>query len=955
MRHYLDLHIHSRFSRATSPALNPISLSHWAGLKGLSLLGTGDLTHPAWLKELEEHLSLRDDGFYSLNDQPDGPRFVPTGEVSAIYKQDGRTRKIHLVIIAPDLQAAGRFSKILGSLGNVESDGRPILGLSAKNILEVALEADPEMIVVPAHIWTPWFSLFGAKSGFDHLEECFGDLSSHITALETGLSSDPAMNRLVSKLDRCVLISSSDAHSPDKLAREATILTGPLTRAALVSALRGGPELGGTVEFFPEEGKYHLDGHLGCGPALDPEETKALGGLCPTCGKPVTIGVLHRVTELADRAEAPADRLPDQHLIPLAELLGQVFSQGPKTRRVTESFERLVHDFGGELNLLLEAPLADLEEAAGPLLRLAVDRMRRGEIEASGGYDGQYGTVTAIGPEDRAELSGQGRLFEASPALKRVRRTSPTPPAQAAVYDSDPEPLLAPARLTLNRGDLLLDGLDESQLQAVTSRAPVLSVQAGPGSGKTRVLVHRAAWLLREKLAAPEEMLLTTYTRKAAAELAPRLRAALPFRPESRGVKVSTLHGLAYEFLKKQKPDWDLAPEGALEDLAQKAAKKAGLKTMAFLNLAGLAKNSASIRPVETDLPDGAPEGFANAFRYYANTLKAYRWWDFDDLILEAAPEEDQLFQAVLVDEFQDLSPTQFSFLKRLSAPGSPDRPSHLTVIGDPDQSIYGFRGARSDDLYRWLEAYPGLERVELTNNYRSTRAIVQTGEALLGENSQPRRRAARGEVGLRVVRAGLSTPRREAAYVVSRLSAHLGVLKLGLESTTRQDAEVMPGLALNDIAILFRLRSLSTDLIAALDEAGLPWQICGEDPVTAVDHLDFSADKINLLTMHAAKGLEFRLVFVIGAEEGLCPYLAPGEEPGPERLAEEKRLFYVALTRAKDRLYLSKAEQRRLYGQSLPGRPSPFWDLLPAGLCQDISPRLPRLKAKTRATLFDL
>ena len=954
MRHYLDLHIHSRFSRATSPALNPVSLSHWARLKGLSLVGTGDLTHPAWLKELGEHLAPCDDGFYSLKDQPEGPRFTPTGEVSAIYKQDGRTRKIHLVIIAPDLEAAGRFSKILGSLGNVESDGRPILGLSAKNILEVALTADPEMIVVPAHIWTPWFSLFGAKSGFDHLEECFGDLSSHITALETGLSSDPAMNRLVSQLDRCALISSSDAHSPDKLAREATILAGPLSRAALASALRGGPELGGTVEFFPEEGKYHLDGHLGCGPALSPEETRALGGLCPTCGKPVTIGVLHRVTELADRAEAPAERLPDQHLIPLAELLGQVFGQGPKSRKVTDSYERLVQDFSGELNLLLEAPLNDVEDAAGPLLRLAVDRMRRGEIEASGGYDGQYGTVTALRAEDRAELSGQGRLFEASPTLKRVKRAAPAVPMPAVFEASEVENSLEPPLLTLNRGDLLLDGLDEAQIQAVTSRAPALSVKAGPGSGKTRVLVHRAAWLLREELAGPEEMLLTTYTRKAAAELAPRLAAALPFRPESRGVRVSTLHGLAYELLKNQKPDWDLAPEGALEDLGQKAAKKAGLKTPAFLHLAGLAKNSASFGPVGTDLPPGTPEGFPNAFRYYANTLKAHQWWDFDDLILEAAPENNQLFRAVLVDEFQDLSPTQFSFLKRLLAPSTPDRPSHLTVIGDPDQSIYGFRGARCDELYRWLKENPGLETVELSHNYRSTKTIVQAGEAVLAETTRPRRRAARGEVGSRVVRASLSTPRREAAYVVSRLSAHLGVLKLGLDSTTRQDAEVLPGLALNDIAILFRLRSLSADLIAALDAAGLPWQLCGDNPITAVDHLDFTADKINLLTMHAAKGLEFRLVFVIGSEEGLCPYLAPGEVESPERLAEEKRLFYVAATRAKDRLYLSRAEKRRLYGQSLPGRPSPFWDSLPPGLCQDLSPRLPRSQAKTLPTLFD-
>ncbi|MDL2259876.1 UvrD-helicase domain-containing protein [Deltaproteobacteria bacterium OttesenSCG-928-K17] len=967
--HYIDLHIHSRFSRATSPALNPASLSHWAGLKGISLVGTGDLTHPAWLKELGESLRRRDDGFYSLSDQPNGPRFVPTGEVSAIYKQDGRTRKIHLVIIAPDLEASEKFSKALGALGNVESDGRPILGLSARNILEIALNVNPEMIVVPAHIWTPWFSLFGAKSGFDHLEECFGDLSPHITALETGLSSDPAMNRLISALDSRVLISSSDAHSPDKLGREATIINGPLSWAALASALKGGPELGGTVEFFPEEGKYHLDGHLACGPALSPEETKALGGLCPVCGKPLTIGVLHRVTELADRSSPLEDRLPDHHLIPLAEILGQAFGVGPKSKKVAEAFERLVGEFGSEFRLLLESPLSDIEDGGGPLLRLAIEKMRKGEIEAQGGFDGKFGTVLAITEEDRAALSGQGRLFEGAPA-----RPKKAPPALVHPAPPPPDGLAGdghyqPPVLSLMRGDLLLDGLDEQQVLAVTSRDRALLVSAGPGSGKTRVLVHRAAWLLREKLAEPHELLLTTFTRKAAAELAPRLTAALPFRKESRGVRITTLHGLAYEILKSQKPDWDLAPEGFLEDLAKKSAKKAGLKARDFLALLGLVKNSPALRPGETDLPPGAPEAFSAAYRYYAKTLAANKWWDFDDLILEAEPAGkksdsrpafDFNFKAILVDEFQDLSAAQFSFIKRLRPPQAPVMaPSFLTVIGDPDQSIYAFRGARKE-IFDWLGIYPGLRTVELNNNYRSTKAIVSAGEAVIAHGREEKpgrsgRRAARGEAGPRLTRAVLPSSRREAAYVAGRIQAHLGVLKLGLDNTGRQDAEVMPGLGLNDIAVIFRLRSLGREVAEALDEAGLAWQMSGEDPVTAIDGLDFSAEKINLLTMHAAKGLEFKLVFVIGAEEGLCPFLAAGEENDGDRFQEEKRLFYVAVTRAKDRLYLTRAEKRRLYGASLPGEASPFWMAIAPGLCHDAAPGpARRQKPKAGPRLFE-
>ncbi|MDR2945526.1 MAG: UvrD-helicase domain-containing protein, partial [Candidatus Adiutrix sp.] len=878
-RHYLDLHIHSRFSRATSPALNPASLALWGAYKGLSLIGTGDLTHPAWLAELNENLIPGDDGFYGLKDSPSPVRFVPTGEVSAIYKHDGRTRKIHLVIIAPDLGAAAEFSRMLGRLGNIESDGRPILGLSARNILEIALTAHPDMMVVPAHIWTPWFSLFGAKSGYDRLEDCFLDLSPHITALETGLSSDPGMNRLVSALDGYALISSSDAHSPDKLGREATILTGDLSWPRLAAALRGGPELGGTVEFFPEEGKYHLDGHLACGPAMTPEETAKNNGLCPVCGKPVTIGVLHRVAELADRAAPPEGGRPDFNLIPLPEILGQALGMGPKSGRVAAAFDKLIADFGNEFHLLLEADLADIETVAGPLLRLAVERMRRGEVTALGGYDGQFGTVMAVGPEDRAALSGQGSLFEIGSKTKRSAEKASKLPAPAPEAELEAEEEEAPPLLTLARGDLLLDGLDESQAQAVTCRHHALAVKAGPGSGKTLVLVRRAAWLIRENVVRPEEMLLTTYTRKAALELAPRLTAALPFRAESSRVTVSTLHALAYSLLKPQRPDWQLAPEDFLADVVKRSAKKAGLKPAAFASLCGLVKNSAALIPGETDLPPQAPPNFSAAFRAYNRALASQRCWDFDDLILEAAPAQASPFRAVLVDEFQDLSAAQFSFIKRLLPPGSPG--GSLTVIGDPDQSIYSFRGARPE-IFDWLAQYPGLAAVDLAANYRSAKVIVRAGEAVMaGEGVKKiRRRAVRPEAGPRVVRASLSTPRREATYVVSRLQAHLGTLTLGRDATSRQDAEVMPGLGLSDVAILFRLRSQGQAVAEALDAAGLAWQMSGEDPLTAADHLDWTADKISLLTMHAAKGLEFRLVFVVGAETGLCPYAREDRPP---------------------------------------------------------------------------
>ena len=930
MRHFIDLHLHSRYSRATSPALDPASLSRWAEIKGLALLGTGDLTHPAWRRELAESLKERDDGFYSLADQPDGPRFIPTGEVSAIYKQDGRTRKIHLVIISPDLAAADEFARLLGAFGRLEADGRPILGLTARQILDIALTSHPGTVVVPAHIWTPWFSLFGSRSGFDSLEECFGDLSPHITALETGLSSDPDMNRLVSALDSRALISSSDAHSPEKLGREATIIRGPLTRAALAEALAGGPSLGCTVEFFPEEGKYHLDGHADCGPPLTPAETRSLGGLCPVCGRPLTIGVLHRVSQLADRDRPGGPRLSDRHLLPLAELLGQIFGQGPASRGPARSYERLTREFGGELPLLLEADLADLETAGGPLLRLGVERMRQGRVKAVGGFDGRFGTITAIGPEDRAALAGQGRLFLDLPAKgRRPARPLIKPLAEPAVEERPARPPAAPA-------DPLLDGLDESQAQAVTSPAPALAALAGPGGGKTLVLVRRAAWLIRAGLARPEEVLMTTFTRKAAEDLAPRLKDILP-EPGQRP-KVTTLHGLAYEFLKAAQPDWDLAPADFLDDLLKRLARPAGLTPAALAGLISLAKNRPPLKPSQ-----------------YQAALAERRLWDFDDLILQAVPPAARPYRSILVDEFQDLSPAQFDFLTRLLGPAGPDRPGALTVIGDPDQSIYGFRGADPDLAGRLAGLSGQLATVALAANYRSTSTILEAAESLWPSAGRPRRRAARGEAGPKITRAVLPTAGAEAAYVVKRLAAHLGLLKLGLGASARRDAEFMPGLNFGDIAILFRLRALGPPMAEALSAAGLPWQMCGEEPLTAADHLDWTADKISLLTMHAAKGLEFKLVFVIGAEAGLCPYLRPEPEPlkaSPE--AEERRLFYVALTRARDRLYLTRAARRRLYGQTLPGEPSPFWSALPPQLCADLSPGTFRRPGKMK-TLFDV
>lgn len=410
-----DLHLHSHYSRATSRDLDLERMWAWACRKGVSLLGTGDFTHPGWRGELREKLEPADDGFFRLKKRP-GPgveelvpqscradvRFILQVEISSIYKRDGRVRKIHNLVYVPDFDAAEHLSSALGRVGNLASDGRPILGLDSRDLLSMALEASPRAVLVPAHIWTPWFSLLGSRSGFDCIEDCFGPLAEHVFALETGLSSDPPMNRRVSSLDNCTLVSSSDAHSPSKIGREATLFSGNVDGyGALFDALRTARSdlCRGTVEFFPEEGKYHFDGHRACGVRMPPEETMAVGGICPGCGKPVTVGVAHRVELLADRAEGrePPRARPFHRLVSLAQVVGELQGVGAGSKRVWRICEQLLADLGPELRILLQVPQEELAAVGGEPLSEAVGRVRRGQLEISAGYDGQFGTVRIFG------------------------------------------------------------------------------------------------------------------------------------------------------------------------------------------------------------------------------------------------------------------------------------------------------------------------------------------------------------------------------------------------------------------------------------------------------------------------------------------------------------------------------------------------------------------------------
>ncbi len=424
MKFIADLHIHSHFSRATAKNLDLENLYLWAQLKGIDVVGTGDFVHPGWMKELEEKLESAQEGLFKLKDKYAKPmdaqvpascrrpvRFLLTVEISNIYKRHGKVRKVHNLIFAPSFASAKKIQAKLGAIGNIKSDGRPILGLDSYDLLKITLDADPTNLFVPAHIWTPWFSALGSMGGFDSMEEAFGDLKRHIYAVETGLSSDPIMNWRLKQLDDYILISNSDAHSPAKLGREANVFDTDLSYGAIYKALADKKDKGlvSTIEFFPEEGKYHYDGHRACNVRWHPQETIKHKGLCKECGKPVTVGVMARVEELADRPEgAKGSRWrPYQSAIPLPELISEAKQVGPASKAVQAVYTEMLNVVGPEFYILLDAPLEQIKKSSGELIAEGINRMRKGDVKIAAGYDGEFGTIEIFKGDERSQIEKQ--------------------------------------------------------------------------------------------------------------------------------------------------------------------------------------------------------------------------------------------------------------------------------------------------------------------------------------------------------------------------------------------------------------------------------------------------------------------------------------------------------------------------------------------------------------------
>jgi len=1201
MKIVADLHIHSHFSRATSKNLTFEHLARWAQLKGIHVVGTGDVSHPGWLAEMREKLEPADgSGLYRLREpwasdvQGQVPaschapvRFILGGEISNIYKRDGQTRKVHNVIFAPSLDAVGRLQARLEKIGNIRSDGRPILGLDSRDLLETVLEVDPACRLIPAHIWTPWFSMLGSKSGFDSVEACYADLTPHIFALETGLSSDPPMNWRVSQLDRYTLVSSSDAHSPEKLGREATVFDTELSYEALFDALRTGDPatFRGTIEFFPEEGKYHLDGHRNCGVVWEPAITREHGGICAVCGKPVTIGVMHRVEELADRpvGARPACARPFTSLIPLPEVIGQTFGVGPGSGRVAQEYQKLLGRLGPELAILQSIDLGEIAAASSERLADGLGRMRRGEVDAQAGYDGEYGVIRlftaatgrAVAMGGQIGLFGEGEggsaqgRGEAPGGVREETAAYPAVAAQAPLFDLDAadeapsadagnamdgggedwhsgaQPVGATGRSPLraaNAGQPGGDtpplqtaggGLNDAQAAAVRCVDRPLIISAGPGTGKTRTLTHRIAHLVTTHGVSPSAILAITFTNKAAHEMRERLDALLGARAAA--IMVRTFHSFAAGLLREHATHLGLDPRFVVvgEDA------RAGMLSAACPALSSGEVHDAlrRISDAKNRLVTPEDDGLGRTWAAYQAALAQAHALDFDDLIGEAVrllstcddvrAQVQERYRYISVDEYQDVNAAQVALL-RLLAP--PDGRANLCVIGDPDQAIYGFRGADRSYFGRFTEDYPDAVVLRLSDNYRSTQVILDAalqviggetwggetpplrgadagGDYMGGETPPPRRARdaterggkagtadvepagatgrsplhAAGDVApagpgvarspLRAVAAAAwaggipplldvyaaPTDRAEAEYVVHQVEQLVGgVSHFSLDSGRATGDVPAAERSFAEFAVLYRLGAQSRGLVEAFDRSGIPYQTVGQAPLTSyadiraildalwgihnpearlhaaagarrkgstrttgagrtrrsaptatgeavaqmvvhmaeglrlgrdpasaarveqlarlaepfgaelgpfletmalhkeTDAYDPRADRVTLMTLHASKGLEFPVVFIVGCEEGLLPYVRQGREPAPgEHLVhdgsltpgegpiasegagvdEERRLFYVGMTRAREKLVLCHARRRMLFGQTMENPPSRFIDDIQAAL----------------------
>lgn len=1050
-----DLHIHSRYSRATSRECTPEHLDLWARRKGIQLLGTGDFTHPAWREELAQKLAPAEDGLYILKEEEKlgecaalgadtAPRFVISGEISSIYKKNGRVRKVHSLILLPGLSDAQRLSRKLETIGNIHSDGRPILGLDCRDLLEITMELCPGALFIPAHIWTPHFSMFGAFSGFDTVEECFEDMTPYIHAVETGLSSDPPMNWRLSALDRYQLVSNSDAHSPAKLGREANLLEGEISYESLSRAVTAGEGLAGTIEFFPEEGKYHYDGHRKCHLCLSPAQAEQYEGKCPVCGRKLTMGVSHRIEQLADREEGyrPLDAKPFESLVPLPEVIAASTGHSSASTKVQAQYFEALKKLGPEFYVLREAPLEDIRRAAGSLTAEGIRRIREGKVSLSPGFDGEYGTVKLFEPSEIDNLEGQMSLFMDG-GLENCQAASDRQPQGYIGKTKDTADRVEEISGQLDKGSKAggpaeqqawqeqgrLAGtgtpeLNKEQQDAVEAAARAIAVIAGPGTGKTKTLVSRTLHLLQNRKVPASEITAVTFTKKAAGEMQDRLAAALGGRRSVNRLQIGTFHSICNGFLKEQGVAFELADELDAQEMAKEtiAAFNLKLTPRKFLNEVSRIKSAA----------DSEYSVSGEALQYYQALLKEQGVLDFDDLLLETIrilqEEKDnkkvrQHYAYLLIDEYQDISPIQYELIREWNRFGK-----ELFAIGDPDQSIYGFRGSDARCFGSLERDFPNLLKIRLKMNYRSAAPIVRGALAVISKNPGGERElvpaSGKTERPVRLVKA--SGEMAEAIFTAKEINRMIGGIDM-LDTQShmeneKSDSRPVKGFA--DIAVLYRTHRQAELLEKCLQREGIPYIVTGRDEflddeavrgcVSFFRHLmkpedfhskllalkllwhlpenqitdciftdleekyrpllkrgkpvkileawakdmemeekqsmirlmqmavfyknmqefledlsfagegelrrcqgrHYDSDSVSLMTLHGSKGLEFPAVIMCGVRKGMIP-MENEKQPADEE--EERRLFYVGMTRAKEELILVTSQEPSKFLEDIP------------------------------------
>jgi uncharacterized protein (TIGR00375 family) len=869
MKFIADLHVHSKYSRATAKNLDLENLYIAAQLKGVTVVGTGDFTYPAWFEEISEKLVEAEPGLFKLKAElarqcdtqvPEscrGPvRFMLVTEISNIYKKNDRTRKNHNLVYAPDTEVARQFSNRLDKIGNIQSDGRPILGLDARDLLEILLETSVDAFLIPAHIWTPWFSVLGSKSGFDSIEECFEDLTPHIFAVETGLSSDPAMNWRVSSLDGFTLVSNSDAHSPLNLGREANLFNTELSYPAIQSALKtANPDrFLGTFEFYPEEGKYHIDGHRACDISFWPATTLKHDGVCPVCGKALTLGVLYRVEELADRKEGqkPSRSAPYFSIIQLKDILSEIFRVGPNSKKVKLAYQTALNKLGSEFNILQNLDSVAIEQAGISLLPEAVERMRRQEINVIPGYDGQYGRVQIFKDHERTRLMGQQSLFKVSIPQPSKSKTNASPKIAPSFQKNPLDP--GTDKLKEDKAkeqktwpELLFSQLNDRQRQAVEHPDGRLLIVAGPGTGKTRTLTMRIAHLMIKKDVSFDNILAVTFTRKTAREMQQRLRKTLG--DARKRPLVATFHSLCFKILndlKKGEPEF-IIDEDERKVLIREAIKQTqdhgiavSQKPQKMLDRIIAAKQQI-LSPDDLTQPENVTVDarmLAEVYHSYQNLLSIQGLNDYEDLIfkivrlLETDPEvcqkyRDQ-FQHIFVDEYQDLNYGQYRIIKALAPPGASNR--NLCVIGDPDQAIYGFRGSDVRYFTRFVDDYPDTAIIQLTRNYRSTETILDASFQVI-QNHRLHATDARTyseKDGVKTIRIlELASAKAEAQAIAGVIAQLVGGTGFhSIDTGQINDANLVSARSYVDFAVLVRTHQQIKMIAEVFDQAGVPFQI---------------------------------------------------------------------------------------------------------------------------------